>query len=52
MFDMLVFNKNTFQNLIKNIGQPNTNLFSSKNKVSEAREVGKLIGTESKDFEK
>ena len=45
------FHKNTFQNLIKNIGQPNTNPFSSKNKVSEATEVGKLLGTECDDLQ-
>ena len=32
-----------FQNFIKIIGQPNTNLFSSKNKVSEPSEVGNLL---------
>ena len=39
----LKFLRITFQNFIKSIGQPNTNLFSSKNKVLETTEVDNLL---------
>ena len=35
--------KTTFRKVIKNIGQPNTKPFSSKNKVSETTEVDNLL---------